>query len=141
MRRRAFTLMEIIVVVTIIALAAAISIPNLLRARLAANESQAIAALRTIASAAHVYRASHSTFPADLEELVEESPPYIDSILANGTKQGYSFSFSGDLYGFEGTAEPLTAGLTGNRYFYVDASGVIRSDPSASATNTSDPLD
>jgi type IV pilus assembly protein PilA len=126
MNRKGFTLVEIMIVVAIIALLAAIAIPNLLRARLAANESAAIAALKTIASAAHTFRASNPEYPADLDALGDPTPPYIDSVLAGGAKQGYDFVLVGDDAGFTATARPTSFGVTGNRGFFVDTSGVIR---------------
>jgi prepilin-type N-terminal cleavage/methylation domain-containing protein len=137
MHKRGFTLMEIIIVVTIISLLAAIAIPNLLRARISANESAAIAALKALTSAAITFQSTHSDYPANLSALIAESPPYIDSVLASGTKQGYNFNFTGYTYAFEATANPVTFGMTGRRYFFVDESGVLRYNETGAATNTS----
>ena len=123
--KKGFTLVEIMIVVAIIALLAAIAIPNLLRARLNANESAAIAALQTISTAEQSYRASNPRY-GTLAELGNSSPPYIDSVLASGNKQGYSFSLSAFSDTFTCVARPQTYGKTGVRSFYVDESGVIR---------------
>ena len=133
--------MEIIIVVTIISLLAAIAIPNLLRARISANETAAISALKALSSAAVTYRSSHSEYPVNLSALIAESPPYIDSVLAGGTKQGYTFNFTGSSYSFEAAAAPVTFGRTGRRYFFVDDSGVLRYNESEAATVSSLPLE
>jgi type IV pilus assembly protein PilA len=149
MGKRGFTLVEIMIVVAIIALLAAIATPNMLRTRLAANESSAIAALKTISSAAHTYRASNPGYPPDLNSLYANlTPPYIDSVLAGGVKQGYTFNLSGtdadangNYQGFESYAAPISSGITGNRFFFLDTSGVIRYNLSANTSSSGTPLD
>lgn len=124
--KRAFTLVEIMIIVAVIALLAAIAIPNLLRARLNANESAALAALKTIASGAVGFRANNPTYPEVLTSLSEVEPPYIDSVLSTGSKQGYNFALTGETNSFTATARPQTHQVTGARSFFVDGSGVIR---------------
>lgn len=140
-KRAGFTLVEIMIVVAIIALLAAIAIPNLLRARLNANESAAIAAMQTISTAAQSYRSANPTYPLALGSLSGATPPYIDSVLGSGAKQGYSFSLLGSTNSFTATGGPQTVGTTGSRYFFVDESGVVRYSASATATGTSTPIE
>lgn len=115
--------------IPIIALVAAIAIPNLLRARLNANEYAAISSMHTIGTAAEVYRAANKpvTYPASLSELANANPPYIDSALGTGVKQGYTFDYSRiDNNHYSCQAKPVEENVTGMRVFYVDESGVIR---------------
>lgn len=134
-----FTLVEIMVVVTIVAILAALSIPNLLRARHNADEAAAIASIRAISTACENYRSSQTppSYPQSLTALASASPPYIDSALANATsassaKQGYYYTFTylnEDQYTCLST--PKLSGVTGTRIFYVDETGVIRLTNSA----------
>jgi len=136
-----FTFVEIMVVVAIIALLSSIAIPSLLNARLTANESAAISGLKTVAAAAHTFRAGNTTYPANLNVLGSANPPYIDPVLGCAVqpcaKQGYNFTLAGNATAFTANAAPITLGTTGNRYFFVDTSGIVRVGNSSSGT----PLD
>ena len=131
---RGFTLVEIMIVVAIISLLAAIAIPNLLRARHNANEAAGIAALRTISTACESFRAAQTppSYPANLAALSSATPAYIDGGLAGATaagtaKQGYFYTYAMvNANQFTCTASPAVSGTTGTRVFFVDESGVIR---------------
>lgn len=127
--RKGFTLVEIMIVVAIIALLAAIAIPNLLRARLNANEAAAISSLRTISTACESFRAAQNpvTYPANIAALSGANPAYIDATLGTGTKQGYTFAYTlVNANQYTCTATPVTANVTGIRVFFVNESGGIR---------------
>ncbi|MFA5038503.1 MAG: type II secretion system protein [Candidatus Omnitrophota bacterium] len=134
--KKGFTLVEIMIVVAIIVLLAAIAIPNLLRARLSANEATAIAAMRTLSTAMESYRAAQSppAYPSALTSLNASNPPYIDSVLAGGNKSGYTFTIAGGGNTYSVVGTPQTANVTGVRSFYVDQSGVVRVGNSSSGT-------
>jgi hypothetical protein len=105
---------------------AAVAIPNLLAARMAANEGSAIHSLRTISSAEQTYQSSFQKY-ATLEEL--GASQLIDPKLATGAKNGYNFTVVLDASnpeGFEATGVPTTYRSSGRRSFYVDETMVIR---------------
>ncbi|HVZ60242.1 MAG TPA: prepilin-type N-terminal cleavage/methylation domain-containing protein [Terriglobales bacterium] len=149
-KQKGFSLIELLIVVAIILIIAAIAIPNLLRSRMAANEASAVGSLRTINTAEVTYQ---TTYPnvgfTGLSALggaggASTGAGLIDSVLSGGTKSGYSFavttSGSAPITGYTVTGQPSTPGTTGQRYFFTDQSGVIRQDPSAAATVSSTPL-
>ncbi len=133
-QRHGFTLVEIMIVVAIISLLAAIAIPNLLRARHNANEAAAIAALRTISTACESFRSAQTptAYPANLAALIATAPVYIDAGLAGAVaaasaRQGYFFTYTRpNVNQFTCTASPAVSATTGTRVFFVDESGVIR---------------
>lgn len=131
-----FTLIELMVVAAIIAILAAVGIPNILRSRMASNEAAAMVGLKTISSASELYYNNNNTYPQGLSDLAEPqaNPPYIDAALASGEKQGYKFVYaSQDAQHFAANANPVSYGITGARFFYIDEAGVMRSNPSQEA--------
>ncbi|OGW68703.1 MAG: hypothetical protein A2036_01040 [Omnitrophica bacterium GWA2_50_21] len=124
-----FTLVEIMIVVAIIGLLAALTIPNMLRSRINSDEAVAKQSLRTYSTALENYRAAQlpTTYPPDLVTLAGSNPSFIDSILGSGTKQGYVFTYARvNANQYTIVATPVTPNVTGTNTFFVDESGVIR---------------
>lgn len=103
-------------------LVAAIAIPNLLKSKMAANESSAVGNVRTLTTATIAYSTEHGHLPPDLRSLEREGE--IDSTLASGTKSGYRYKYQpfGDRYVI--TAEPVDPSK-GSRVFSTDETGTI----------------
>ncbi len=133
-----FTLIELMIVIAIIAIIAAIAIPNLIEARKNGNESAAIGALRTVVSAQAMFREGDKDGDGlDYGTRTDLSTyKLIDPVLGSGTKQGYLFSTMGSstAYTWSCTADPVTRGKSGDRSFFVDESGVIRFNSTTTAT-------
>ena len=147
-KQKGFSLIELLIVVAIILIIAAIAIPNLLRSKMAANEASAVGSLRTLNTACVTYSTTYGSYPAGLTNLgpatsaTSTSADLIDSVLSSGTKSGYTFTYAAGSNNLSYTinADPVTRGTTGQRSFFTDQSGVIRADTAAAATVSSTPI-
>ena len=139
-KTKGFSLIELLIVVAIILIIAAIAIPNLLRARRSANEGSATASMRTLGSGELLYRSTNGNFTT-LAGLLADS--IIDNVLGSGTKSGYAFAASAgtspDLqFTAVGTPSVSTgATQTGARFFFTDETQVVRFAVGAAATSGS----
>ena len=161
-KQTGFSLIELLVVVSVILIVAAIAIPNLLRSRMAANEASAVASLRSINTSQIVYQSSYGPgFAGALADLSDGGVPancvpptlpkassscLIDSSLATGTKSGYNFIYfiyapigGAPISQYTVNADPVAAGTSTPRHFFSDQTLVIRFNVLAAAA-PGDPL-
>jgi type IV pilus assembly protein PilA len=158
-KQSGFSLIELLIVVAVILVIAAIAIPNLLRSRMAANEASAVASLRSINTSQVVYQSTFGPgFAGNLSSLSDggavancvapnlptaTSSCLLDSVLAAGSKSGYNFTYNPTATGaiisaYTVTADPSAA--LGSRHFFTDQTVVIRVNPAAVATSTDSPI-
>jgi len=155
--QKGFSLIELLIVVAIILIIAAIAIPNLMRSRMAANEASAVSSVRSLNTAQIAYNATFLGYASSITVL---GPPggsnctaagsatsvnacLIDNVLQTGTKAGYLFTVAGTgtpVTNYTTNADPVNQGTTGQRHFYSDSSGVIRYNASAPATSADVPI-
>jgi type IV pilus assembly protein PilA len=152
-----FSLIELLIVVAIILIIAAIAIPNFMRSRIAANHAAAVSSLRVINSAEMTYSMQYaigytSTLsnlgpPASGSQLSSSAADLIDNILASGVKGGYVFTYTpgaadanGHYQQYTINADPSQVGRTGNTYYFTDQTYVIRLNPDTTASSSDSPL-
>ena len=161
-KQKGFSLIELLIVVAIILIIAAIAIPNLLRSKMAANESSSVGSLRTINTAEVTYNTAYPNqgYSNALADLGGAAPCtvatttascLIDNFLASASgpasgKSGYYFLYApgaaagGTINTYTVSAFPVTAGTTGQRGFFTDQTGVIRYAITGAATVASSPI-
>jgi type IV pilus assembly protein PilA len=162
---RGFSLIELLIVVAIILIIAAIAVPSLLRSKMDANQATAVANLRTISTASVSYWVTYSNgYPAGLGILGGGAPPatcnlaiLIDETIATAPNQknGYQYAYAGDqgnvatppagctpgFNGYLATAVPLSIGLTGDISYCTNEPGVIHYDTTGALAGSSGACD
>ncbi len=164
MRRKAgFSLVELMIVMSIILLIAAIAIPNLIRSKIAANESSAVASLKVLNDAELTFASTYgSGFSDTLNRLGAPSSglpdannadildPVLSGRTSGGTdtsffKSGYQFVYVptgafGTISVYNLAADPIRRGSTGQRSFFTDQTAVLHFNTTAPATVADSPI-
>jgi prepilin-type N-terminal cleavage/methylation domain-containing protein len=123
--RSGFTLTELMIVILIIAMLASIAIPNVLRARINANDAAAKASLKAISTAMENYMASNAFYPPDTSALTGATPPYLQVDYFIGIHSGFTYTvdnLTSDIYSI--TAIPANASL-GSGSFTISTGAVL----------------
>jgi len=150
-KQKGFSLIELLIVVAVILILAAIAIPNLIQSRMTANEASAVQTLRDINTAESVYGIQFGAgFSLDLKSLGGTSGTSTptnallipDPVAQTNQKDGFTFTYvvtanngpNGTPSNYTVNADPITAGSTGRRWFFTDESFVLRYNTTGPST-------
>ena len=137
---RGFSLIELLIVVAIILIIAAIAIPNLIKAKMSANESASVSSIHAINTAEIAYSSANPLigYSALLTDIGPTGGNFIDGQLASGTKSGYTFTYAPvgttPYLGYNLNVDPLTRGVTGQRSFFSSEQNITRYNQTVAAT-------
>jgi prepilin-type N-terminal cleavage/methylation domain-containing protein len=138
-RSSGFTLLELMLVIAVLAILIVMAIPGYLNSKITANEASAITTVRTLVTANTQYLIRHREYAPTLTEL--RAAGYFQLGVADPTKAGYIFGYTCTGVNFTYNADPMVAGNTGNRHFFVDSTGMIRVNDSVPAGTGDTALD
>lgn len=156
-KEQGFSLIELLIVVAIILIITAIAIPNIIRARISANEASAVTSVHAVSTAEIGYSSTYPLigFSVALSDLgtggVTPCPGtptascFLDPSLASGVKSGYQFTYVQDTtyspsLGYTLNGDPAFYGLTGQMSYFIDQTNVIRYNSTGPANAGSPPL-
>ena len=137
-RSSGFTLIELMIVVAILAIIIVIVVPNLMNSKKAAVETRVIAYLRSIITVNEQYKNRFGDYCWSENDLINSG--FMPSDVGVQSLEEYNFTYSSTSEFWSLSMDPADPGVTGDRYFYADASGVIRFESNGTADSTSGPL-
>ncbi len=135
-RASAYTMVEIMVVTAIIALLAALAIPNLLRSRVTSNDTATLQLLKALSTALETYAAANDArYPIanDLAELAASdfatsTPPYLSALKLTTPQFGHEILYAGSIGGYQITGNTMSDNLSGSKNYLISTFGVLESE-------------
>ncbi len=123
--RKGFTLVEMLVVITVLLILLGMAIPAVVRAKIAANDTSAKTILRTVSNAAEWYSNVNAAYPTSEAQLVGASPAYLNKSYCAQTLTGYDVTCTFTSGSYTLTAVPVTVGSTGTTTYTITTGGVL----------------
>jgi type IV pilus assembly protein PilA len=146
-KSRGFSLIELLIVISIILIILAIALPRFNKATMSAREMGATATVKTLQSAEAQYYSTYGRYPQSLTELGKPSSgspnasaaDLISADLAKGEKGGYKYTLQATPTGYQINADPVAYNNTGSKTFYSDQSGEIHQHFGSEPATAADP--